>query len=297
MASQHRGTVLVALSAYQVVNTQSEFDRYTAEQLPELLDHAIAQTKRFLRETGQWEPDVVHEKLTQRWGYELLERFLTWGRMKVPCRPVQLFDSFLFKHYSQSEGLRILENADSTLELFLDTLLSRAVCSRDAIIATFYHLYGLDQQQVAKILALGEVESQRIYKNYTRWRSSGWPKMVQEAGFSEMDLSDITERTRRHPGRVHREVAELVLLLQAHYRKSEPALYPCLSRSEWRELYEQDYGRDYRGWHLPFCQPCLAEVWNLRESALGQDSPPTLNLHIHPLTKASVVESCSGAER
>ncbi len=96
-----KGPLLLDGSAYRIVFTESEFDAYVAELLPRLLERATTQTKRFLRETEQWENDTVHEKLAQRWGYELLERFLINGRGAVPCRPLPLLDSLIFKHYSQ----------------------------------------------------------------------------------------------------------------------------------------------------------------------------------------------------
>ena len=46
-----------------VVNTEGEFDELVAKSLPELLDRATGQTKRFLRETNQWGDDIMHEKL------------------------------------------------------------------------------------------------------------------------------------------------------------------------------------------------------------------------------------------
>lgn len=277
----NRHSAVVAVSAYRIVSSEAEFDSYVAELLPLLLDRATAQTKRFFRETGQWQNDIVHEKLAQRWGYELVERFLLTGRREVPCRPLHLLDSYVFGHYSRPDGFLLNTEEASPICRFLDGLLSRAVYSRDAMTAIFYHLYGLGQQQVATILALGSVESQRVYKNYMRWRSAGWTRMVEEVGLNESELSQILEQKRRNPARLHREVAQLMQKLQAHYRKSEPDHYPCLTRSEWRELYEQDYGHDYKGWHLPLCQNCFTDVWDLRQLA----SQPKLDLHIHPFAK------------
>jgi hypothetical protein len=70
-----------------LVATAEEFERFTNDALPELLDRAAAHTRKFLKETGQWADDVGHEKLALRWGHELLERFLVCGRLEVPCRP------------------------------------------------------------------------------------------------------------------------------------------------------------------------------------------------------------------
>lgn len=286
-----KGPLLLDGSAYRIVFTESEFDAYVAELLPQLLERATTQTKRFLRETEQWENDTVHEKLAQRWGYELLERFLINGRGAVPCRPLPLLDSLIFKHYSQSDGLGFRKELSSPIGRFVDGLLSRAVYRRDAMTATFYHLYGFGQQQVAKILALGAVESQRVYKNYMRWRSRGWPQMVEEVGLNKLDLRHILEQKRRHPARFNREVERLIPMLQTHYRKSEPTHYPCLSRAQWRELYDEDCGHDYRGWHLPLCQSCLTEVWDLRKVAREGEAAPRINLQVHPLPKAAGFES------
>ena len=59
-----------------------------SRSLPELLDRATSQTKRFLRETSQWGDDITHEKLALRWGYELVERFVVFRRTEVSLPPV-----------------------------------------------------------------------------------------------------------------------------------------------------------------------------------------------------------------
>ncbi len=88
-----------------IVASAEEFDLFVAEAMPELLDRATGHTKRFLKETGQWENDIAHEKLALRWGYELVERFLVHGRSEVPCRPLFLLDSLIAKYYSQPDPL------------------------------------------------------------------------------------------------------------------------------------------------------------------------------------------------
>ncbi|HQW89916.1 MAG TPA: hypothetical protein PK478_08700, partial [Nitrospira sp.] len=88
-----------------VVTTEREFDELVAKSLPELLDRATGQTKRFLRETNQWGDDITHEKLALRWGYELVERFVVFGRTEVPCRPFFLLDSLIAKSFSQPDPL------------------------------------------------------------------------------------------------------------------------------------------------------------------------------------------------
>lgn len=275
---------------YRVVSNGSELEEYGATLLPQLLERAIIHTRQFFRTTGHWENDVAHAKLAQRWGYELVERFLERARQEVPCRPVHLLDSFLFKHYSQPHSCSLQEHLGSPLGRFLDRLLSRAVHSRDAMTALFYHLYGMGQIHVSKILALGPAESQRVYKNYMRWRTNGWSVMIEEEGLKEEDLEDIAEQQRRHPARFEQDAAQLLHRLQTHYRKSEPPHYPCLSRAEWHTLYDGDSGRDYRDWHLSFCRPCLKEVWDLRRPVLDGGPGPRLNLHVRPLDKAAVPE-------
>ncbi|MDH5496843.1 MAG: hypothetical protein OEY12_05250 [Nitrospira sp.] len=68
----------------EVVSTADEFDRVVSQALPVLLDRATGYTKRFLRETGQWNDDIEHEKFALRWGSEYLERFMVCGRSEVP---------------------------------------------------------------------------------------------------------------------------------------------------------------------------------------------------------------------
>lgn len=281
-----RHSAIIDASAYRIVSNEIEFDRYVAELLPYLLDRATTLTRRFLRETGRWENHVVNEKLALRWGYELLERFRSNGRCEVPCRPLHLFDSYVFWCYSQPD--RFPKKAEtSPVCRFLDALHSRAVHSRDAMIAIYYHLYGLNQQQVAGILALRSAESQRVYKNYMRWRSTGWSRMIEEVGLKQSELCQISEQKKRNPEHLHKEVEQHIRRLQSHYRKSEPAHYPCLTRSEWQDAYERDYRHDYKAWHLPLCRSCLTEVWGLRQLADKDNSEPKLNLHIHPFLNRS----------
>jgi hypothetical protein len=71
----------------EVVSTPDEFDQVVSQALPMLLDRAAGYTKRFLRETGQWNDDIEHEKFALRWGSEYLERFLVCGRTEVRWWP------------------------------------------------------------------------------------------------------------------------------------------------------------------------------------------------------------------
>lgn len=271
-----------------VVTTAAEFDRFVAECLPDLLDRATAHTRRFLRETSQWADDIGHEKLALRWGYELVERFLVWGRSEVPCRPFFLLESQVAKFYSQPDPLCYHKDLLSPLGRFLDGLVSRSVVSRDALMALFHHLYGFGQAQVVKVLGLGLAESQRVYKNFERWRQGGWQRTMDEMGMAEDDLRDIETQHRLHPERVNAETDRVIRLLQPHYRKSEPAHYPCSSRRQWEDLFREDFGYDYRVWHLALCRDCLLAVCELRREVLNGASKLCVDLHVHPPQKGKV---------
>lgn len=274
-----------------LIGTTEEFERVTRESLPELLERATLHTKRFLKETAQWQNDVTHEKLALRWGYELVERFLICGRTEVPCRPLFLLESLIAKYYSQPQPLCYHQDLLSPLGRFLDGLASRAVVSRDALMALFYHLYGLRQGQVVRLLGFGAAESQRIYKNFERWRQTGWQRTMEEIGVCPEELSELEHLKRTQPENVNLEVQRLVRILQAHYRKSEPEHYPCLTQEQWRDLFRQDYGYDYRIWHLVFCQECFNEVVQGRSTVLDDSSRASpsrlsIDLQIRPLQKS-----------
>lgn len=272
-----------------VVTTPEEFDRVTGQAISNLLERATSHTRRFLRETGQWTDDISHEKLALRWGYEFLERFLTSGRSEVPCRPFLLLDSLIAKYFSQCEPLCYHEGVLSPLGRFLDGLNSRAVVSRDALMALFYHLYGFGQGQVVRVLGLGPAESQRVYKNFERWRRNGWQRAIAEIGIGEEELNKLEEQQTRTPEQFHREAQQLMRSVQGHYRKSEPQHFPCLDRQQWADLFEQGYGFDYRAWHLAMCLDCLVEVCRLRQDGLGSMPTPEIDIHIRPLSKGKIV--------
>jgi hypothetical protein len=273
----------------RIVSTAEEFDRFVAQAMPELLDRAVTQTKRFLKETDQWNDDVVHEKLALRWGYELVERLLVYGRSEVPCRPVFVLDSLIAKFFSQPEPLCYHKALLSPLGRFLDALAGRAVVSRDALIALYYHFYGFGQTQLSKVLGFGSVESQRVFKNFERWRQSGWQRTMNEVGITEADLDSLDDQKRRNADHFNDQADRLIRLVQKHYRKSEPDHYPCLPCEKWGEMFHQDYGHDYRVWHLAFCRECLAHVRDLRGHALGRESTGRIDLHVYPLKKGSSV--------
>lgn len=273
-----------------LVTTGEEFDRLVGEALPELFERATGQTKRFLRETGHWADDIGHEKLALRWGYELMERFLVCGRNEVPCRPFFLLESLIAKYFSQPEPLRYHHDLLSPLGRFLDGLTSRAVVSRDALVALFYHLYGFGPGQVVKTLGLGLAESQRVYKNFERWRRTGWQRTMTEIGLTDTELDQLEDRRTRYSERFNDEADRLNRAVQAHYRKSEPEHYPCLTRRQWGNLCEGGYGFDYRVWHLAMCRDCLASVQDLRQDDLVGMRTPHLDVHVRPLQKGRVMD-------
>jgi hypothetical protein len=282
----------------RLIATAEEFDRLTAEALPDLLDRATAQTRRFLREAGQWQEDVAHEKLALRWGYDLVERFLLCGRAEVPCRPFFLLESLIAKHFSQPDPLCYHKDLLTPVGRFLDGFVSRAVVSRDALMALFYHLYGLGQGQVVRLLGLGPLENQRVYKNFERWRRNGWQRTIEEIGMTEAELCEIETARQQHPERLRLETERLLQVVQTHYRRSEPCHHPCRSRQDWTNLFAEDYGLDYRIWHLAMCRLCLLEVHALRR-AQGDDLPePRVDLHLRPLksTALTLVAADAGGD-
>ena len=167
-----------------IIKTEQEYDYFVEASMPRLLGRALNYTKRILKETNSWTENVSHEKLALRLSYELVERFLVYARNEVPCRPTLLLDSFIAKHFSQPTSFVHNHKPRTPLEAFIDGLVSRAVISRDALIAQFSHFYSLTPSQVIKLLGLAEEQSQRIYKNFTRWRQSGWQRTMKEIGLT-----------------------------------------------------------------------------------------------------------------
>jgi hypothetical protein len=266
----------------EVVYTAEEFDRVVSQALPTLLDRAAGYTKRFLRETGQWSDDIAHEKFVLRWGAEYLERFLVCGRSEVPCRPLFLLDSLVARQHSRPEPFCYHPDLLTPLGRFLDGLVARAVISRDALIALYHHCYGLGPREVIAVTGLNGSESQRIYKNFQRWRESGWQRAMDETGMVEAELKELSGQQQRQRQRLNSEADRLIRFAQAHYRKSEPDHYPCLSRSQWEDMFAQGYGCDYRIWHLALCLDCIQTVWGLGSNGSAIAEKPRVDLHVRP---------------
>lgn len=266
----------------EVVSTAEEFDRVVSQALPILLDRATGYTKRFLRETGQWNDDIAHEKFVLRWGAEYLERFLVCGPSEVPCRPLFLLDSLVAKQHSRPEPFSYHPDLLTPLGRFLDGLVARAAISRDALIALYHHCYGLGPGEVIAAAGLNGSESQRIYKNFRRWRDSGWQRTMDEVGITEIELKDLLDQQQRSRQRFNSEAERIIRFAQAHYRKSEPDHYPCLTRCQWQEMFAEGYGCDYRIWHLGLCLDCIQAVWGLGSNGATTVEKPEIELHVRP---------------
>jgi hypothetical protein len=266
----------------EVVSTAEEFDRVVSQTLPVLLDRATNSTKRFLRETGQWCDDVAHEKFALRWGAEYLEQFLVAGRGEVPCRPLFLLDSIVAKQHSRPEPFCYHPDLLMPLGRLIDGLVSRAAISRDALITLYHHCFGLGPGQVITVLGLTGTAGQRIYKNFKRWRDSGWQRTMDEMGITESDLQDLCSQLQRHPQQSNSEAERIIRITQSHYRKSEPDHYPCLSRRQWEEMFLEGYGSDYRIWHLALCLDCFTEGWDLGFRGAAAVEKPRVEFHVRP---------------
>jgi hypothetical protein len=276
----HRATTPGRLE--DVVATVDEFDRIVAQSLPLLLDRAVGYTKRFLRETGQWSDDVAHEKFVLRWGAEYLEQFLVIGRSEVPCRPIFLLDSLVARQHSRPEPFCYHPDLLTPLGRFLDGLVGRAAVSRDALIALYHHCYGLGPGQVISALRLNGSESPRIYKNFQRWRDSGWKRAIDDMGITDAELKSLNEQQQGQHHRFNSEAERLLGFVQAHYRKSEPDHYPCLSRRQWEDMFLQGYGTEYRIWHLALCLDCLRSAWDLGLDGAAMTDKPRLAFQLEP---------------
>jgi hypothetical protein len=252
----------------------------------ELLESATHHTRRLLREIGQWTDDISHEKMAVRWGYEFVQRFLAKDRTEKPCRPFLLLESMIAKRFSEGELCWSQDTRLSSLTRFVDGLASRAVVSRDALMALFYHLYGFSASQVVRLLGLGPAESQRVYKNFERWRRTGWQRTMIDLKFCDEDIRRLEQKQRRQPARLSAEAKQLSRGCLDHYRKSEPEHFHCLSHEQWLKLFEDGYGYDYRTWHLALCPSCFADVCPMRFS--GEPTVPDIDLQVRPMKKGKM---------
>jgi hypothetical protein len=265
----------------QIVTTADEFDRTVSQMLPFLLDRAAEYIKEFLRETGQWKDDVAHEKFVLRWGAEYLEQFMVLGRSEVPCRPLFLLDALVARQHSKPKPFCYHPDLMTPLGQLIDGLLGHASVSRDTLVALYHHCYGFGPGQVIGILGLNASDGQRIYKNFRRWRESGWQRAMEDMGINEVAIQRLSDQQEHHPEQFNAEADRILRVAQAHYRRSEPEHHRCLSAGEWEAMYRDGYGFEYRIWHLAQCPDCLCRVWEFGASDESVDKP-TVTFHVRP---------------
>ena len=276
-----------AIIADTIIETNEEYDRFVEVAMPMLLSRASGYTKKILKETNSWTENVSHEKLALRLGYELVERFVVYAKNEIPCRPTLLLDSYVAKHFSKPNSFIHNHKPHTSLETFIDGLASRAVISRDALIAQFAHFYSFTPAQVIKQLGLADEQSQRIYKNFTRWRQSGWQRTMKEIGLAIPQISALEQQLRAEPQTVNEQARDLLVDIQAHYRKSEPDHYPCQTQDQWEKMFVDGYGQDYRVWHLSMCHSCLSKVFQLSNQNGNAEKSLKLNIQVQPTSLVS----------
>jgi hypothetical protein len=267
----------------RLVQDEGEFNEFIHHTKSYLLDRATNAVGKVLREIDSWENNVGHEKLAIRLGFELVERYIDYGRAKIPCRPILLLDSFLAKSFSLPDFLFSHHEALATpLGVFLEGLISRAVLSRDALVSLFWHLYQLSPSQVINILGLSEDQSQRIFKNYSRWRKSGWQHTMSRIGITEIQLTTLEMQAQQEGDSLNRRACQFLDALLSFYRKSEPEHYPCLTLEQWTHIYAEGYGQQYRIWHLAMCRHCFKTVAGFRIYGSSQRKNTLPRLHFRP---------------
>ncbi|MDE3051359.1 MAG: hypothetical protein KGJ48_15850, partial [Nitrospirota bacterium] len=200
----------------------------------------------------------------------------------VPCRPLFLLDAVVAKQHSRPEPFCYHPDLLTPLGRLIDGLVSRAAISRDALIAVYYHCFGLGPGQVITVLGLTGPAGQRIYKNFKRWRDSGWQRTMDDMGITECEVQDLCSQLQRHPQPSNSEAERIIRIAQSHYRKSEPDHYPCLSRRQWEEMFLEGYGSDYRIWHLALCLDCFTAAWDLGFRGAAAIEKPRVEFHVRP---------------
>lgn len=272
---------------FRHVRTQEEYESWKNELEKDLLLYVIRQVRQYLRNTGEWMTNVEHERLARRWGHELLERFLIDVPNHLPCRPLYLLDSFLARHFGDSKPF--LTNNPSALIAplgrFINGLLAQAVTCRDASMVLLYHFYSYTPRQVAQVLNLDDLGSQRIYKNFARWRRFGWNHILQTLNLTPADLVDLDRCKLQNSQLFYADAALLISAGQAHYRRSEPEYFPCRTEEEWHDIYTHDYAFDYRTWHLIFCRNCLQIVHRIQGKKWRMLPVPHVNVQFTPPPK------------
>jgi hypothetical protein len=264
-----------------VITNAEEFKEFIPANFSFFLERSSSLIRRILQDMGQWADNTAHEKLLLRLSFDLVERFIEYCPSQLPCRPSLLLDGFISEFFGKPQESKASTASNPILYRFIDGLLNRAVLSRDALICLFYHLYGMKPVEVGFLLGLEEGQTQRIYKNFARWRQKGWYQAVEEVGLTDQELQALAENQISQPKFFNEEVRNILDTLLPFYRKSDPPYYPCLEDNKWHEMFSEGYGFDYRMWHLPLCHACMNTIANFGDSFLLNTKIP-LDLHISP---------------
>ncbi|MCA9451556.1 MAG: hypothetical protein KC584_02850, partial [Nitrospira sp.] len=167
-----------------VINNSEEFKQFIPANFSYFLERSSGLIRRILQDMGQWADNSAHEKLLLRLSFDLVERFIEYCPSQLPCRPALLLDGFISDFFGKPQESKASSTSNPVLYRFLDGLLNRAVLSRDALICLFYHFYGMKPVEVGFLLGLEEGQTQRIYKNFARWRQKGWFQAAEEVGLT-----------------------------------------------------------------------------------------------------------------
>lgn len=264
-----------------VITNSEEFKQFVPANFSYFLERSSGLIRRILQDMGQWADNTAHEKLLLRLSFDLVERFIEYCPSQLPCRPSLLLDGFISEFFGRPQEFKASAVSNPILYRFIDGLLNRAVLSRDALICLFYHFYGMKPVEVGYLLGLEEGQTQRIYKNFARWRHKGWYQAVEEVGLTEKELQSLAESQLSHPEKFSEQVRENLESLLPFYRKSDPPYYPCLDDNKWYEMFSEGYGFDYRMWHFPLCVNCMHAIAKFGHSFL-LNSEIQLNFHISP---------------
>ena len=271
----------VSPSTNCVINSPEEFKQFIPENFPYFLERSSGLIRRILQDMGQWADNSAHEKLLLRLSFDLVERFIEYCPSQLPCRPSLLLDGFISDFFGRPQASKASSASNPVLYRFLDGLLNRAVLSRDALICLFYHFYGMKPVEVGFLLGLEEGQTQRIYKNFARWRQKGWFQAAEEVGLTTQEVQTLGENQVVNPESFNQQVRENLETLLPFYRKSDPPYYPCLDDTKWQEMFREGYGFDYRMWHLPLCLSCMNVIAKVGDSFL-LNPDISLNFHVSP---------------
>jgi hypothetical protein len=264
-----------------VINNPEEFKQFIPANFSYFLERSSGLIRRILQDMGQWADNSAHEKLLLRLSFDLVERFIEYCPSQLPCRPSLLLDGFISDYFGKPQESKEASTSNPILYRFLDGLLNRAVLSRDGLICLFYHFYGMKPVEVGFLLGLEEGQTQRIYKNFARWRQKGWFQATEEVGLTTQDVQSLVKNQVANPDLFHQQVRENLETLLPFYRKSDPPYYPCLGDTKWHEMFREGYGFDYRMWHLPLCLSCMNVITQVGDSFL-LDPNINLNFHVSP---------------